>query len=261
VTRVLSALVLLLLVIGVVVWLPPWGTLALALVALLPAVRELVHLAGPGFGAPVPGLLFVSSAAAVVAMGTAWAPVEAVLLSALVAVGAFLVGEARIDSDACRRAGVMMLPMLYLGLPLGAMAAIRRTDGAGMLLLLLATTVVSDTAQYYGGRLAGRRALAPRISPKKTIEGAASGLLVGGLVLPIAGPTAFVGVPVWVLWGAGLCLAGLGIMGDLFESLLKRGVGAKDASGLIPGHGGVLDRIDSLLFAAPFYYVFLRAIG
>jgi phosphatidate cytidylyltransferase len=141
------------------------------------------------------------------------------------------------------------------------MVVIRRDFGPWALIVLLMTTIVSDTAQYYGGRAMGRRPLAPRISPKKTIEGAIFGLAAGSLVLPFAGPAMFPGVPWWLLWPVGVAMVGLGMVGDLFESLLKRSVHAKDSSGLIPGHGGILDRIDSLLFASPFYYGFLQACG
>ena len=141
------------------------------------------------------------------------------------------------------------------------MAAIAGTAAPMVLLLLLiATTIVSDTAQYYGGRpWAGgrsrrgsarrRRWKAPSRGARRR-PGAADG---GAWSLP--------GQPVWLLWLVGLGLVGLGIVGDLFESLLKRSVGVKDASALIPGHGGMLDRIDSLLFAAPFYYGFLQVLG
>jgi phosphatidate cytidylyltransferase len=80
-------------------------------------------------------------------------------------------------------------------------------------------------------------------------------------VLPLAGPAVLPGAPWWLLWPVGVAIVGLGIVGDLFESLLKRSAHAKDSSGLIPGHGGMLDRIDSLLFASPFYYGFLEACG
>jgi len=130
--------------------------------------------------------------------------------------------------------------------------------GREAVVLLLATIMVSDTAQYYGGRWLGRTPLAPAISPKKTVEGALFGLAAGvALMLVIATPGLDRStVPQRALLG--VALVGLGIAGDLFESQLKRGAGVKDASVLIPGHGGMLDRIDSLLFAAPGFYLFLK---
>jgi len=127
-------------------------------------------------------------------------------------------------------------------------------------LLLLATIIVSDSAQYYSGRAFGRHPLAPTISPKKTIEGAVGGLVLGTAFMAIAGPRIF---PTLLLpWiGVGAIVVVLGILGDLFESRLKRVAGLKDSSALIPGHGGILDRIDALLFAIPAFYLFLRAAG
>ena len=113
------------------------------------------------------------------------------------------------------------------------------------------TVVMSDTAQYYSGRTFGRTPLAPRISPKKTIEGAAGGFVFGTAIFIIAGAWWVPGMPVLFRAGLGLAIVALGIAGDLFESMLKRSAGVKDSSALIPGHGGVLDRIDALLFAAP----------
>jgi phosphatidate cytidylyltransferase len=123
---------------------------------------------------------------------------------------------------------------------------------------LLFTIIASDTAQYYGGRLMGRRLLAPVISPKKTVEGALSGFVAGAVALPVLGQWWLPSLPAPALALVGVTLVAAGIVGDLFESLLKRSAGVKDASALIPGHGGVLDRLDSLLFAGPVFYVFLR---
>jgi phosphatidate cytidylyltransferase len=122
---------------------------------------------------------------------------------------------------------------------------------------LIATVMVSDTAQYYGGRAMGRRPLAPAISPKKTVEGAVWGFVAGTAMLGILGRWWLPEVDATRRVLLGAVVVGLGIAGDLFESQLKRGAGVKDASGLIPGHGGMLDRIDALLFAAPVYYAFL----
>jgi phosphatidate cytidylyltransferase len=121
--------------------------------------------------------------------------------------------------------------------------------------------MVSDTAQYYSGRAFGRRLLAPSISPKKTIEGAIGGVIFGMAAMAIGGRLVFPAENVPVLLFVGAAVVGFGIAGDLFESLLKRSAGVKDSSNLIPGHGGVLDRIDSWLFAAPVYYVFVRYLS
>ena len=138
----------------------------------------------------------------------------------------------------------------YLGVPL-AIALMLKGSHQGMvhLLAVAAAIWVGDTAAYYGGRRFGVRALHPA-SPKKTWEGTLCGLVGGGVA---AGLVASIGglVPFW--WGllGGLAINAIGQVGDLFESFLKRRVGVKDSGSVFPGHGGVLDRIDSLLFALP----------
>jgi phosphatidate cytidylyltransferase len=117
--------------------------------------------------------------------------------------------------------------------------------------------VVSDSAQYYTGRALGRHRLAPAISPAKTVEGAIGGLVLGSVAMTYGGLALFKGVNPWLLLATSVVVVALGMVGDLFESLLKRSAGVKDSSTLIPGHGGVLDRIDSWLFAAPVFYVFV----
>jgi phosphatidate cytidylyltransferase len=151
-----------------------------------------------------------------------------------------------------------LFPSLYLGLPLGALVALHRIAGREVVLLLLLTVAISDTAQFYTGSLLGRTPMAPAISPKKTLEGALGGFVFGTATLAIVGAWWLPGVA-WP-WRAslGAIVVALGMLGDLFESMLKRSAGVKDSSGLVPGHGGMLDRIDALLFAAPAYYVLLR---
>jgi phosphatidate cytidylyltransferase len=259
VARVASALVLLPVLIGVVGFLPAWGTIALAGIVLLLAVREYFPLAERD-GRSLPRWL-VYTAAVATYLTIAIVPagdVEVALLAAVIAVGAAAVATGRPDEDVVGRIAVSLLPSLYVALPLGAIAAIRGGWGPGAVFALLFTVMASDTAQYYGGRAFGRRPLAPVVSPKKTVEGAAVGLAAGTLVLPALGRIWLPEQPPWQLALVGATLVVLGIAGDLLESLLKRSAGVKDASALIPGHGGVLDRIDSLLFAGPVFYVFLR---
>ena len=152
-----------------------------------------------------------------------------------------------------------LLPALYLGLPIGAMISIRDSRGREALFLLMLTVVMSDTAQYYSGRAFGRTPLAPRISPKKTVEGAVGGFVFGALLMAVVGNWWLPAVPLPLRTLLGVAVVALGIAGDLFESMLKRSAGVKDSSALIPGHGGVLDRIDALLFAVPAYYLYLRS--
>ncbi|MFY0476457.1 phosphatidate cytidylyltransferase [Achromobacter marplatensis] len=131
--------------------------------------------------------------------------------------------------------------------------------GAGFVVSLLALVWVADIAAYFAGRAFGKRKLAPRVSPGKTIEGAIAGVLGAvvwvGLSSLWAGSFGHALVERWSFWLAlpiAALLGVLSIVGDLFESLLKRRAGRKDSSTLLPGHGGVYDRIDAILPVAPF---------
>jgi phosphatidate cytidylyltransferase len=150
--------------------------------------------------------------------------------------------------------------VLYIALPLGLLVATHTLGGREAVLLLVATIVVSDSSQYYTGRLFGRHALAPAISPKKTIEGAIGGVAIGTAFLVVAGRFVFPMARPLLLVAMGMSVVLLGIVGDLFESKLKRVAGVKDSATLIPGHGGVLDRIDALLLATPAFYLFLNEL-
>ena len=150
---------------------------------------------------------------------------------------------------------------LYIGVPLGMLVAVHVMEGPAATLLIVALVIVSDSAQYYSGRAFGRHPLAPAISPKKTIEGAVGGLLFGTLLVALVGSRVFPDATRGSLIALGAAGVALGVCGDLFESRLKRAAGVKDSSSLIPGHGGVLDRIDALLFVAPAFYVYVRGIG
>jgi len=256
--RVLSALVLLPVVIGAIWFLPPVATLALATVAAVIAFFEYAAIVAV-LEARVPRLIIAAAVAgACIAVGGAYLSAEVILMSAVIAVGALAVANGAPGPAVLRDAAASILPIAYIGLPLGAIAAVRAFGGREAVLLLIATIIVSDSAQYYCGRALGRRPLAPSISPKKTLEGAIGGLLFGTLTLALGGHWIFPAAPLVLLLLVGTCISALGIVGDLFESLLKRSAGVKDSSHIIPGHGGVLDRIDSWLFAAPLYYAFVR---
>jgi len=256
-TRVLSALVLLPVVLGTLWYLPPIATLVLAELVVVLAFAEYASLA-ERLGLRLPKLVAPSAAVALCAafyIGPSL--VAIVLMTATVGLGMMGLAGPR-PTALLGDVSASLFGAIYLGVSLGSLVAVRSDDGRAAALLLLATVMVSDTVQYYGGRAVGRTPLAPVVSPKKTVEGAVCGLLGGILVMSVGGSWALpeVGVVVRALMGA--ALVGVGIAGDLFESQLKRAAGLKDASGLIPGHGGVLDRIDALLFTAPVYYVLLR---
>jgi phosphatidate cytidylyltransferase len=258
VVRIISALVLLPVVLGTIWFLPPIATLILGLVALVLAFFEYVTIAEK-LGANVYSLVsLVATIATAVAMVTPGAPLDVVFISALIVIGGLTVGAGEPGPGRLRDATASLFPLVYFGVPIGALVAVRASVSREAVLLLIAVIVLSDTGQYYAGRAFGLRPLAPTISPKKTIEGAIGGLVVGTAATVAIGLYWLPGVPPLALALLGAALVALGIVGDLFESLLKRSAGLKDSSALIPGHGGVLDRIDSWLFAAPVYYVFLR---
>ena len=256
--RVVSGAVLGVIAVSAIWFLGTWPLLALAELLVVLAVIEYERMAAALDILPARAVALAVAMASCAAVVVPGRPVGVVLMAALVAVGAWSVGSGRPGPTGLCDAASALLPAVYLGLPLGALVAIHELAGREALLLLVVTVMISDTGQYYTGRAFGRRPLAPTISPGKTIEGAIGGFVAGGLCLTLVGAAWLPAVPVGIRALVGIAIVAAGIVGDLFESRLKRAAGLKDSSTLIPGHGGILDRIDALLFAAPVFYIFLR---
>jgi phosphatidate cytidylyltransferase len=281
-TRALSAAALVA-VLVVAVWFgPPSATLALGVLIAALASGELVTLGG----APPRSLAVVMAALVAASVTTAFTfgdplatqPIAgslshsttlvAVLLAAVILAGLVSLAGMAPSSSAIPTAALTFMAPMYVGLPIGVLVWIDAVYGREALLLPIAIVAASDTAQYYSGRAFGRRQLAPAVSPAKTVEGAIGGLVAAAVVAALVAPrwlsavaTPAGRVSTLVAAGLGAMLALAGMLGDLFESFLKRSAGVKDSSALIPGHGGVLDRVDSHLFAAPLYYLFLRYLA
>lgn len=254
-TRLLSGAALAAVAVAAIFLLPLIGLRVLASLVAVLAAREYLGIAHAGPRAPITPILLLVTAAC-------WwlsDPDRTFALPLLLAGLAWLASEVLFQGLAVEHAAARFLAPWYVGMPLGMLAAVQALGGPRATLFLLATIVVSDSGQYYTGRAFGRRALAPAISPKKTVEGAVGGLVLATGFVVLAGPWVFPTASLSSLALLGLTIVLLGICGDLFESRLKRAAGVKDSSSLIPGHGGVLDRIDALLFAAPAYYLYLRA--
>lgn len=264
--RVLSAVVLIAFNVGVLFFAPWWATVLVTMAIAALGAHEMAGLAA-AVGAPVSRPVTMT-AAAVVCAATAFTgdlisggPLAPVVLALVVGAGLVTLGSGVPAPSMMTRAGMLVMAPIYVGVPMGALAWVAVTYGPWTLVFLLAVIALSDSAQYFCGRAFGHRKLAPAISPAKTIEGA-----IGGVV--VAAVAGAVLAPMWVLdvtWYQGLLLGvvlcGAGIAGDLFESMLKRSAGVKDSSQLIPGHGGVLDRVDAHLFAGPVFVLFLRYVA
>lgn len=259
--RVLSAVVLLIVIFGTLWLLPPWATVVLTAAAAWLAAHELCRIAAH-VGIAASSLLAGASAALVsVAFAVSAEAVVIVLLAASLAAGAVTLASGPPGPALIGRAAVLGMAPLYVGLPLGVIGWVSWVHGPAATTWLLLMVAVSDSAQYYSGRAFGRHKLAPTVSPSKTIEGAVGGVVIATAVGALTAPSVVSGLTIAGAVGLTLAIVLAGIIGDLFESLLKRSAGVKDSSQLIPGHGGILDRIDSHLFAAPVFYLVLRFLS
>ncbi len=248
----LAALVVLL------VWfLTPLALLGVVLVVATLAFVEYARIVDV-IGAKIPWWTSLFATLATTAMVPfPWVSVGVIVVVALIATAFNVLQSDRVGAPTfIDTAGAVLAPV-YIGLPLGSLVAIAAVGGREAVLVLIGTMAASDTAQYYTGRMFGRTPLAPVRSPKKTVEGAIGGFVIAPAVLVAAGMAWLPGLQPWRLAVLGVLLVFAGIVGDLFESMLKRAAGMKDSGNLIPGHGGILDRIDALLFAAPIFYYFL----
>ena len=265
-TRILTAAVLIPLVLAAMFLLPPlaWGALTLGLVVV--AATEWADLAGFGRGAWwifVAGTLIIGLNllfSPYVGFDAGWPSGIVLSVCGLATIFWLLVAGFWL---ATRWKPTSPLPLAIAGwiVLIGAWVAIVALQARSPWLVLAAMAIVwiADTAAYFTGRAFGRRKLAPQVSPGKTWEGVYGGLAAVGIyalaLVPLAAGIGFKGnvsplsVLVWIV--AALALAALSVVGDLCESLLKRQAGVKDSGRLLPGHGGVLDRIDALLAAMP----------
>jgi phosphatidate cytidylyltransferase len=259
VTRLLSAVALLVVIGGAAWFAPPEGLLAMAVAIAGLAFIELARL-GDALGARVPrvpGLILT----AIVCASMAWPGVSLIpaAVALLVAAGVVAVSGGSPDRAGAGGIAVTVAGPLYVGLPLGALVGIGWEHSREAAFLVVLTVVASDSAQYYAGRMFGRTPLAPAISPKKTVEGAIGGYVGGAIAMGWLGGLWLPSLPLTARLVLAVVLVTVGVIGDLLESVLKRAAQVKDSSDLIPGHGGVLDRIDALLLVIPVYYVALRA--
>jgi phosphatidate cytidylyltransferase len=259
--RIISALVLIPLVVALVVYAGPHLLLAALVVLGTLCLLEYSQLVRAMGLRPRPWLDTACLWGLLITLHWEWLPAPPLLagIFMLLALSAL-----RAQGDLKERAQGMMASffgVLYIGLALFCGLRIRFEFGAkaGLewLVLLLAVTWAGDSAAMLVGRAWGKTPFAPRISPKKTNEGALAGLaggLAAGLLLQLV---LLEDLPRLHVAIASLLIGAFGQAGDLAESLLKRAAGTKDSSHLIPGHGGVLDRVDSLLFAMPVLYIYL----
>jgi phosphatidate cytidylyltransferase len=254
--RALTAVVGIPLVVWLVVGAPRWTfvllVVALSGIAAWELLRMFERAGRPGY-APmgIVGAMIVTASFAAVGISGSAAAFTLVIAAAL------SVPVWRDNARGAEPVAATILTIVYVGWLLGhGLLFDRLPDGAMLLLFLVGTTWAGETAAYGVGSLLGRHPLVPAISPRKTVEGAA-GQLVGS-TLTAAALGAWL-LPQWSMAtavSAGVMLGVVGQVGDLVESVIKRSLGAKDTGGLIPGHGGVLDRLDGLMVNAPalFYY-------
>jgi phosphatidate cytidylyltransferase len=259
--RVLSALVGIPVLVALVAWGPAWLFTVLVLLLAAGAQQELYGMfAEAGVVADrVAGLLLGALVVLAFASGRPVLLPLALSIAVIVVVALGLRRDAGVER-AWAGVTLTLLGVCYCAWLLGHAIWLRALPGGRALTLYaLGVTWCGESAAYFVGRRLGRRPLAPRVSPGKTVEGGVAQMiasvgaaLVGASLVSLSLPEAA---------AIGLLLGSVGQVGDLSESFLKRSAGAKDAGRLIPGHGGLLDRLDSLLFNVPALYYWLHFAG
>lgn len=272
--RVITAVVLLCLL-AVLLQIPsPWPFLIFLSVTCALAAWEWSRLLW-GRGTRIPQLMGVMLFVVTIVQAWLWTRLGSVdqrwlLWSTLISVFAWvvLVGGALLRAQTQVRQGALLWSLFAVTTLFATwtcLAWLFLHQGAQFILTMLAVIWIADIVAYFAGRAVGRHKLAPRISPGKTIEGALAGVI--GVVAWVIGTALYLpksfGFELAQRWGLGVAallavlLAVFSICGDLFESLLKRRASMKDSSGLLPGHGGVYDRIDAVVAVVPLAYLLL----
>jgi phosphatidate cytidylyltransferase len=241
---------------------PLWGLYLLALPATLIGAQELFAMTHQGdrFSQLVGVLLTACVSATTYFLGK---DLRAILtmIAVIAVVGPLftLVRLGDIQTAALRSAAITMGP-LFVGLPLTWLAIVRRDvggdDGASYVVMTLAFAWGADTGGYFAGRFLGKHKLYEAVSPKKTVEGAIGGLAAAALGAVLAHFWFLPSIPLTHALPLSLVAGALGQAGDLGESAIKRSTGVKDSGQIVPGHGGILDRVDALLLTSTCVYLY-----
>ncbi len=249
-------------VLMVVLWLlllflaPPWFFWLVITAGAVIALNEYFRMINifPGSGTRLIALLIGCLPVVLACRGSSTAVLCGGYLALLGSVLLVLKLYARLD-DGLSLLTRLGFGVVYIALCSAYLVLIRYLpDGASWLLLLTVITAGSDTGAYYAGRAFGRKKLCPYISPGKTVNGALGGGFVALILAVVVAALLLPDANLMRVALAAVVLSGIGIAGDLTESIIKRGTGVKDSGTLLGGHGGLLDRIDSLLLTAPLLY-------
>jgi phosphatidate cytidylyltransferase len=260
--RVVTALLLAGLVLAVLLWMPPAAAVAVVVVVMLAGAWEWAGFAGLTSGLQRLGYLAAIGIAILAAWRVTSEPAGLVLFLRVAAlwwvVGFIWLALASQRGGRLAAACVGFAVLVPAAIGFGRLALLE-PRGQLLLLYLLVLIAAADVGAYFGGRSLGRHKLAPRVSPGKTWEGFAAGML--GAAIAAVGGAALFEQPVLPWLGVCVIVALVSVVGDLVESMFKRRAGLKDSGVLLPGHGGVLDRIDSLSAAAPTFLLGLLMLG
>ena len=249
-----------------VIWLIGWSheyvfDAVIAIVAVL-ALIEFINL-GKNKGYDIPVALCI---AIVVIIMAAFIiddlSVELGVFAALLFIPASYVFSRKPLEDSLPSSAVAVLATTYVGMLTGSLIRLRNDfpDGWKLVFFLLLVVWLGDSGAYYFGKSFGKRKLSPRISPKKTVEGLIGGIATSVITAIVIHFTFFKTFPLVHAIIAGVILSFAGVIGDLAESMWKRSADVKDSGTLLPGHGGFLDRFDSILFTAPILYCYWTLI-
>jgi len=250
----------------IVIWLIGWSheyvfDAVIAIVAVL-ALIEFINL-GKHKGYDIPVALCVVIVIIIVsAFIVEHLSVEIGVFAALLFIPASYVFSRKPLEDSLPSSAVAVLATTYVGMLTGSLIRLRNDfpEGWKLVFFLLLVVWLGDSGAYYVGKKFGKHKLSPRISPKKTIEGLAGGMATSIIAAVVIHFTFFRNFPLHHAIIAGVLLSFAGVVGDLAESMWKRSADVKDSGTLLPGHGGFLDRFDSILFTAPILYCYWTLI-
>jgi phosphatidate cytidylyltransferase len=258
--RLATAAVAIPLLLALIFWAPPWG---MAVVVSSLALMAMLEYAGLAFAAQPRERALAVGLGSLVVLAGARGPDPSYLgaLVTLPVIGFAYVVFARPDLErGLGDLGILVVGVLYIGLLMPHFIWLHKLpEGPAWVTFVIAVGMAGDTAGYFVGRALGRHKLIPRVSPGKTVEGAI-GVVLGGVVAAAGAKVLFFPAQQWrTILALAVVMGVLGQVGDLSESVMKRAFGAKESGWIFPGHGGVLDRIDSLLFPVSLVYYYRLA--